>query len=166
MVDCLRFKPNRASLFLFNMGFESTIVMVGSLVALLGLVVVVYVVVKYRDGNLTEEPRDLQFSNMKNIPGEDYVDLNVTKIGMTKTLASYSSSGYISWEAFFNPRTPEDLEKRKPATLALLVVYSVFIVMGAIMRLLDITTGIYLVGGMIVLLSLLIIVKFVQHGLG
>jgi hypothetical protein len=71
---------------------------------------------------------------------------------------SYRSSGFISWEAFFNPKTREDMEKRKPATMAL-VVYGVFSVMGAMMKLLDIPVGVYFVGGMLVLLSLLVIVK-------
>jgi hypothetical protein len=147
------------------MSFESTLVNVGLLVAVIGMAVVVYVVVKFRDGEINEQPGDLQFSNMKNIPGQDYVDLNVVKVGKTKTLASFSSSGFISWEAFFNPKTQEDMEKRKPATMALVVVYTVFTVMGGMMKLLDIPIGVYFVGCMLVLLSLLVIVKFIQHGL-
>lgn len=147
------------------MGIESTLVNIGMFVALMGMAVVVYVVVKFRDGELNETPGELQFSNLKNIPGEDYVDLNVVKAGKTKTLASYSSSGFISWEAFFNPKTREDIAKRKPATMALVVFYGVFMVMGGMMKLLDIPIGVYFVGGMLVLLSLLVIIKYVQHGI-
>ena len=147
------------------MGFESMLVNIGMMVALVGMAVVVYVVVKFRDGEINETPGDLQFSRQKNIPGQDYVDLNVVKVGKTKTLASYSSSGFISWEAFFNPKTQEDMQKRKPATMALIIIYGVFSVMGAIMRLMDIPIGVYFVGGMLALLSMLVIVKFVQFGL-
>ena len=136
---------------------------IGILVTLLGLAVFVYVVTKFRDHEITEDPSDLQFSNLKNIPGEDYVDLNVVKVGKTKTLGSYHSSGYISWKAFFNPKTPEDLEKRKPASMALVTIYSVFIVMGAMMKLLDIPVGVYFVGGLLALLSLLVIMKYIQY---
>jgi hypothetical protein len=150
---------------LIELGFESTLINLGILVALLGMAVFVYVVVKFRDGSIDEEPSELQFANQKNIPGEDYVDLNVVKVGKTKTLGTYHSSGFISWEAFFNPKTREDMEKRKPATIALAVVYGVFAVMGVMMRLLDIPIGVYFVGGMQVLLSVLVIIKFLQHGL-
>lgn len=143
----------------------SLLVNLGILVALLGMGVFLYVVVKHRDGAISENPSDVQFANLKNIPGEDYVDLNVAKVGKTKTLASFSSSGSISWEAFFNPKTREDMKKRKPAIVALAVFYGVFTVMGLMMRLLDIPIGVYFVGGMQVLLSMLVLVKFLQHGL-
>ncbi len=147
------------------MGFELSIVNVGLLIALAGLGIVVYVIVKFRDLEITEDPSELQFSNLKNIPGEDYVDLNVVKVGKTKTLGSYHSSGFISWEAFFNPKTKDDINKRKPATIALAVVYAVFTVMGGIMRLMDIQIGVYFTGVLLVLLSLLVIIKYVQYGL-
>ena len=91
----------------------------------------------------------MQFSDQKNILGEDYVDLNVFKAGNTKTLASYHSSGYIRWEAFFNPKTREDMEKRKPATMALVIIYGVFTVMSVMMKLLDIPIGVYFIGGIL-----------------
>lgn len=147
------------------MGFELSIVNIGLLIAFAGLGIVVYVIVKFRDLEITEDPGDLQFSNLKNIPGEDYVDLNVVKVGKTKTLASYHSSGFISWKAFFNPKTREDINKRKPATMALAVVYALFTAMGGIMKLLDIQVGVYFTGILLVLVSLLVIIKYVQFGL-
>ncbi len=92
---------------------------IGLLVTVIGMGTVVYVLAKYRDMDLTEDPGELQFSNLKNIPGEDYVDLNVVKVGKTRTLGSFHSSGSIKWEAFFNPKTSEDMERRKPAAVAL-----------------------------------------------
>ena len=147
------------------MGFELSFMNIGLLIAFAGLGIVVYVIVKFRDLEINEDPSDLQFSNLKNIPGEDYVDLNVVKVGKTKTLASYHSSGFISWEAFFNPKTRDDINKRKPATMALAVVYAVFTVMGGIMRLMDIQIGVYFTGILLVLLSSLVIIKYVQFGL-
>lgn len=148
-----------------EMGFELSLVNIGLLIAFLGLGIVVYVIVKYRDLEITEDPSELQFSNLKNIPGEDYVDLNVVKVGKTKTLRSYHNSGFISWEAFFNPKTRDDLNKRTPATMALVVVYGVFIVMGGVMKLMDIQIGVYFTGILLVLVSLLVIIKYIQHGL-
>lgn len=147
------------------MGFELSIVNIGLLIAVAGLGIVVYIIVKFRDLDISEDPGELQFSNLKNIPGEDYVDLNVVKVGKTRTLKSYHSSGFISWEAFFNPKTREDLDKRKPATMALVIVYAVFTVMGGIMKLMDIQIGVYFTGILLVLVSLLVIIKYVQFGL-
>ena len=134
------------------------------LVTVLGAGTVVYVLAKYRDVNLTEDPGGLQFSNLKNIPGEDIVDLNVVKVGKTRTLGSYHSSGSIRWEAFFNPKTAEDMEKRKPAAIALVAAYGVFAVMAALMKLMDIPVGYYFTGVLLVLLSVLVVYKFVVHG--
>jgi hypothetical protein len=147
------------------MGFELSIVNIGLLIAVAGLGIVVYIIVKFRDLDISEDPGELQFSNLKNIPGEDYVDLNVVKVGKTRTLKSYNSSGFISWEAFFNPKTREDLDKRKPATMALVIVYAVFTVMGGMMKLMDIQIGVYFTGILLVLVSLLVIIKYVQFGL-
>lgn len=137
---------------------------IGLLVTVLGAGTVVYVLAKYRDVNLTEDPGGLQFSNLKNIPGEDIVDLNVVKVGKTRTLGSYHSSGSIRWEAFFNPKTAEDMEKRKPAAIALVAAYGVFAVMAALMKLMDIPVGYYFTGVLLVLLSVLVVYKFVVHG--
>ena len=137
---------------------------IGLLVTVLGAGTVVYVLAKYRDVNLTEDPGGLQFSNLKNIPGEDIVDLNVVKVGKTRTLGSYHSSGSIRWEAFFNPKTAEDMEKRKPAAIALVAAYGVFAVMTAMMKLMDIPVGYYFTGVLLVLLSVLVVYKFVVHG--
>ena len=137
---------------------------IGLLVTVLGAGTVVYVLAKYRDVNLTEDPGGLQFSNLKNIPGEDVVDLNVVKVGKTRTLGSYHSSGSIRWEAFFNPKTAEDMEKRKPAAIALVAAYGVFAVMAALMKLMDIPVGYYFTGVLLVLLSVLVVYKFVVHG--
>ena len=137
---------------------------IGLLVTVLGAGTVVYVLAKYRDVNLTEDPGGLQFSNLKNIPGEDIVDLNVVKVGKTRTLDSYHSSGSIRWEAFFNPKTAEDMEKRKPAAIALVAAYGVFAVMAALMKLMDIPVGYYFTGVLLVLLSVLVVYKFVVHG--
>ena len=105
---------------------------IGLFVTVLGLGIVVYVIARYRDMELTEDPGGLQFSSLKNIPGEDFVDLNVVKVGKTRTLGSYHGSGSIKWEAFFNPSTSEDMERRKPAAVALVAAYGVFAVMAAV----------------------------------
>ena len=128
----------------------------------LAVIIVVYVSFKYRKGELTMEPGELQFSNLKNIPGEDYVDLNIIKTGKTKTLRSYNSSGFISWEAFFNPKTEEDLQKRMPATIAVITIFAVGIIITAAMKLLEISIGYYFGLAFLFLASALVLVKFVE----
>lgn len=73
--------------------------------ASIGLVVlsagiVVFVGFLYKKGEINETPGDLQFANLKNIPGEDYVDLNIVKVGKTKTYSVTAiwapSAGLIS----------------------------------------------------------------------
>ena len=137
---------------------------IGLLVTVIGVGTVVYVLAKYRDMDLTEDPGELQFSNLRNIPGEDIVDLNVVKVGKTRTLGSFHSSGSIKWEAFFNPKTSEDMERRKPAAVALVAAYGVFAVMTAMMRLMDIPVGYYFSGALLMLLSVLVVYKYVIHG--
>ena len=137
---------------------------IGLFVTVIGLGTVVYVLIKYRDMDLTEDPGGLQFSNFKNIPGEDFVDLNVVKVGKTRTLGSFHGSGSIKWEAFFNPSSSEDMERRKPAAIALVAAYCVFAVMAAVMKLMGIPAGYYFSGALLVLLSVLVVYKFVVHG--
>jgi hypothetical protein len=120
---------------------------------------------KYRKGELTEEPGDLQFANLKNIPGEDYVDLNVVKVGKTKTFKSYSSSGFISWEAYFHPKTQEDMNKRVPATIAIITIFAVGIVMTVIMKFMAIQIGYYFGLVYLALASVLVLVKFIQFNI-
>ena len=134
------------------------------LITVMGVGTVVYVLTKYKDMDLTEEPVGLQFSNLKNIPGEDIVDLNVVKVGKTRTLASFRGSGSIKWEAFFNPSTSEDMKRRKPAAVALVAAYGVFAVMAAVMKLMGIPVGYYFSGALLVLLRVLVVYKFIVHG--
>ena len=144
------------------MSLESTIINAGLWMTLIAVIMVIYVTLKYRTGELNEEPGELQFANQKNIPVEDYVDLNVVKVGKTKTLASYSSSGFISWEAYFNPKTREDMQKRTPATIAVIVIFAVGIVITAIMKLMVISIGYYFGLAYLFLASALVLVKFIQ----
>ena len=137
---------------------------IGLFVTVIGLGTVVYVLTRYRDMDLTEDPGGLQFSSLKNIPGEDFVDLNVVKVGKTRTLGSFHGSGSIKWEAFFNPSTSEDMEKRKPAAVALVAAYGVFAVMAAVMKLMGVPAGYYFSVALLVLLSVLVVYKFVVHG--
>ena len=144
------------------MGLTSTIVNVSIFATLIAVVLVVYVTVKYRKGELTEKPGDLQFSRLSNMPGDDYVDLNVVKVGKTKTLKSYSSSGFISWEAYFHPKTQEDMSKRLPATIAVITIFAVGIVMTVIMKLMSIMIGYYFGIVYLLLASVLVLVKFIE----
>lgn len=145
------------------MNLATIVVNVGILVTVIAVVIVIYVTAKYRKGELNEEPGHLQFAEFKNIPGEDYVDLNVVKMGKTKTLKSYSSRGYISWEAYFNPKTREDMAKREPATIAVITLLGVGIIITAIMKLMDITIGYYFGLAFLFLASLLVLVKFIEY---
>ena len=144
------------------MSLTSTIIDAGLLMTLIAVVLVIYVTLKYRKGELTEEPGELQFTDLKNIPGEEYVDLNIIKTGRTKTVGSYSSSGFISWEAYFNPKTREDMQKRTPATIAVIVIFAVGIVITAIMKLMVIPIGYYFGLAYLFLASALVLIKFIQ----
>jgi len=144
------------------MSLTSTIIDAGLLMTLIAVVLVIYVTLKYRKGELTEEPGELQFADLKNIPGEEYVDLNIIKTGRTKTVGSYSSSGFISWEAYFNPKTREDMQKRTPATIAVIVIFAVGIVITAIMKLMFIPIGYYFGLAYLFLASALVLIKFIQ----
>lgn len=144
------------------MSLTSTIIDFGLLMTLIAVILVIYVTIKYRKGKINEDPSELQFARLKNIPGEDYVDLNVVKVGKTKTLGAYSSSGFISWEAYFNPKTPEDMKKRTPATIAVIVIFAMGIVMTAIMKLMVIPIGYYFGLAYLFLASALVLVKFIQ----
>ena len=144
------------------MSLTSTIIDAGLLMTLIAVVLVIYVTLKYRKGELTEEPGELQFTDLKNIPGEEYVDLNIVKTGKTKTVGSYSSSGFISWEAYFNPKTREDMQKRTPATIAVIVIFAVGIVITAIMKLMVIPIGYYFGLAYLFLASALVLIKFIQ----
>jgi len=129
------------------------------------VIIVIYVTIKYRNGELTEKPGDLQFSRLDNMPGDGYVDLNVVKVGKTKTLKSYSSSGFISWEAYFLPKTQEDMEKRLPATIAVITIFAIGIVMTAIMKLMDFPTGYYFGLVYLFLASALVLIKFIEFNI-
>jgi len=144
------------------MSLTSIIINTGLLMTLIAVVMVIYITLKYRTGELTEEPGELQFANLKNIPGEDYVDLNIIKTGKTKTLGSYTSSGSISWEAYFNPKTREDMQKRTPATIAVITIFAVGIIITAIMKLMVIPIGYYFGLAYLFLASALVLVKFIQ----
>lgn len=133
--------------------------------SLIGFSVMLFTLAKFRDGEINEEPGELQFSNMKYIPGEGYVDTNVVKMGKTKTLKRVSSSGFISWEAFYDPKTPEDFKNRRPGAMAILAMYGIFAIMAVAMKFLDLMIGIYLIGGLLILLSVLVLIKYVQFGL-
>ena len=137
---------------------------IGLFVTAIGLGTVVYVIARYRDIELTEDSGGLQFSKLKNIPGEDFVDLNVVKVGKTRTLGSFHGSGSIKWEAFFNPSSSEDMERRKPAAVALVAAYGVFAGMAAVMKLMGIPAGYYFSVALLVLLSVLVVYKFLVHG--
>jgi len=54
----------------------------------LSAVIVVFVGFLYKKGEINETPGSLQFANLKNIPGDDYVDLNasrnILRIGMDR----------------------------------------------------------------------------------
>ena len=135
------------------------------LVTGIAVLLVIYVTMKYRKGELKEDPGDLQFANLKNIPGVDYVDLNIVKVGKTKTLKSYSNSGFISWEAYFHPKTQEDMSKRVPATIAIITIFAVGIVMTVIMKFMAIQIGYYFGLVYLALASLLVLVKFVEFNI-
>lgn len=147
------------------MSLTSIMVNGALLVTVAAVLLVIYVTMKYRKGELTEEPGDLQFANLKNIPGEDYVDLNVVKVGKTKTLKSYSSSGFISWEAYFHPKTQEDMNKRVSATIAIITIFAVGIVMTVIMKFMAIQIGYYFGLVYLALASVLVLVKFIQFNI-
>ena len=144
------------------MSFTSTVVNAAVFTTILAVIMVIYVTIKYRKGELTEKPGDLQFSHLTNMPGEDYVDLNVVKVGKTKTLASFNKSGFISWEAYFQPKTKKDMEDRLPATIAIIAIFVVGILMAVIMKLLVIPIGYYFSLAYLTLASLLVLVKFIE----
>jgi len=81
----------------------------GLLLTFIALILIVYLTVRYRKGGLRE----------------------------TKVVASYSKSGSISWDAYFRPKTQEDLEKRLPATIAIAVFFTIGVMITAIMKLMD-----------------------------
>lgn len=147
------------------MSLTSLLVNVSLLVTVIAVILVGYVTVKYRKGEINEEPGDLQFAKMKNIPGLDYVDLNVAKVGKTKTLKSFSSSGFISWEAYFHPKTKEDMDKRLPATIAVITIFAVGIMMTLIMKFMAISIGYYFGLAYLLLASLLVLVKFIEFNI-
>lgn len=147
------------------MSLTSMMVNASLLVTGVAVMLVIYVTMKYRKGELIEEPGELQFANLKNIPGEDYVDLNIVKVGKTKTLKSYSSSGFISWEAYFHPKTQDDMKKRVPATIAIITIFAVGIVMTVIMKFMSIQIGYYFGLVYLALASLLVLVKFFEFNI-
>ena len=147
------------------MTLTSTIINAGLLMTVLAVILVIYVTIKYRKGELNEEPGELQFANLKNILGEDYVDLNIMKAGKTKTLGSYSSSGFISWEAYFHPKTREDMQKRIPANIAVITIFAVGIIMTAIMKLMEIPIGYYFGLAYLFLASALVLIKFIEFNI-
>ncbi|MBE0634079.1 hypothetical protein IH574_05865 [Candidatus Bathyarchaeota archaeon] len=144
------------------MSFTSTVVNAAIFTTIVVVIMVIYVTIKYRKGELTEKPGDLQFSRLSNLPGEDYVDLNVVKVGKNKTLASFNKSGFISWEAYFHPQTKKDVEDRLPATIAIIAIFAVGIMMTVIMKLMQFTTGYYFSLAYLTLASLLVLVKFIE----
>jgi hypothetical protein len=135
--------------------------------ASIGLVVlsagiVVFVGFLYKKGEINETPGDLQFANLKNIPGEDYVDLNIVKVGKTKTIFSYSNMGSISWVDFYHPTTQKHVEDRSMAVKMILGMYGIFGAMGAVMKLVDLAVGVYFMLFMMVAVALLTTVKFIE----
>jgi hypothetical protein len=144
------------------MSLTSTIVSISLFTILVAVAMVIYVTLKYRKGELTEDPGDLQFARLDNMPGDGYVDLNVKKVGKTKTLASFNKSGFISWEAYFHPKTKKDMEDRLPATIAIIAIFAVGIMMAVIMKLMDFTAGYYFSLAYLTLASLLVLVKFIE----
>jgi hypothetical protein len=116
----------------------------------------------YKKGEINETPGDLQFANLKNIPGEDYVDLNVVKVGKTKTLFSYSNVGSIRWVDFYYPTTLDHIEKRSMAVKMILVMYSIFGLMGLIMWVVDLAIGLYFMYFMMGAVALVTVLKFIE----
>ena len=147
------------------MSLTSTIMNIGLFMTVAAVLIVIYVSIKYRKGELTEKPGDLQFSYLDNMPGDGYVDLNVVKAGKTETLESMGSSGYISWEAYFHPKTSEDMEKRLPATIAVITIFAVGIVITAVMKLMEIQAGYYFGLGYLFLASALVLIKFIEYNI-
>jgi len=88
--------------------------------------------------------------------------LTRVKVGKTKTLKSFSSSGFISWEAYFHPKTQEDMQKRLPATIAVITLFAVGIMMTVIMKFMAIQIGYYFGLAYLGLASLLVLVKFIE----
>ncbi len=129
---------------------------------LVSLVIILRVTLFYKKGELSETPSDLQFSNLKNIPGEDYVDLNVVKVGKTRTLFSYHDVGFIKWVDFFYPSSPEHLEKRVIAVKILIGMYAIFGAIGGVMWLVDLVVGIYFVSFMMAAVALVTVLKYVE----
>ncbi len=147
------------------MSFTSLFVSLGLLMTVIAVVTVIYVTVKYRKGELTEKPGDLQYSKLSNMPSDGYEDLNIAKVGKTKTLKSYNKSGSISWEAYFHPKTKEDMEKRLPATIAVTTIFGIGIIITAIMKLMDFQIGYYFGLAYLVLASALVLVKFIEFNI-
>jgi hypothetical protein len=135
------------------------------LTTLIAVIVVIYVTLKYRRGELTEKPGDLQYSRLDNMPGDSYIDLNAVKTGKTKTLKSINSSGYISWEAYFKPKTAEDMEKRLPATIAVTTIFALGILITAVMKLMEIQIGYYFGLAYLFLASALVLIKFIEYNI-
>jgi len=124
--------------------------------------VVVFIGFLYKKGEINEIPGDLQFANLKNIPGEDYVDLNVVKVGKTKTLFSYSNVGSIRWVDFYHPTTQEHLEKRSMAVKMIIVMYGIFGAMSLVMWFVDLAVGLYFMLFMMVAVALVTVLKFIE----
>ncbi len=128
----------------------------------LSYVIVVFVGLLYKKGEINESPGNLQFANLKNIPGEDYVDLNIVKVGKTKTIFSYSNVGSISWVDFYHPTTQKHIEDRSMAVKMILVMYGIFGAMGLVMWLVDLAVGIYFMLLMMGAVALLTVVKYIE----
>ena len=147
------------------MSLTSTIINISLLTISVTVAMVMYVTVKHRKGELIEDPGDLQFARLDNMPGDGYVDLNVKKVGKTKTLASFNKSGFISWEAYLHPKTKKDFEDRLPGTIALIAIFVVGIMRAVIMKLMDFMVGYYFSLVYLTLASLLVLVKFIEFNI-
>ena len=86
-------------------------------------------------------------------------------MGKTRTLKSYNASGFISWEAYFHPKTEEDMKKRTPATIAVAIIFGMGIMMTAIMKLMDFPIGYYFGLIYLFLASALVFVKFIEFNI-
>ena len=128
----------------------------------LSAVIVVFVGFLYKKGEINETPGHLQFANLRNIPGDDYVDLHVVKVGKTRTIFSYSNVGSIRWVDFYHPTTQKHIEDRSMAVKMILVMYAIFGAMGLVMWLVELAVGIYFMLFMMVAVAALTTVKFIE----
>lgn len=140
---------------------QSDIIIISALlVAVLSIVLVLFILNQKRKGRLQETPNEHHFSQKEYQAGQGYVDHNPRKIGRTKTLKSFSSHGFISWEDYFHPTSEEHMFKRRIARRVIIVTY--FLIMGLIVifALIDMIGGMLFLIALMLYLTILILLKF------